>query len=230
MQLDCPHPRPGPALLLLLSAAALAGLLLLPACKGSSQSAGTAKQLAATNFGLGISLGQTPQQVQAVLGAPSGSREVQAGLLTEEYWTVKDPAAKPEDVPPVPGPYDPQLTLSYVNGKLAQVYSAYKVDDPSAPLPPYTAEALPGIKLGAKRTDLLAALGKPKLEGNRKDSWHFEAGDGTAYGIDAIYVRVEEASAYLTTAIKVSFFANASNSRGEQFEKQQKANEALHGD
>lgn len=214
---------------LLLSAALMLALLAIPACKSGKGSSREYTLITGADFGLGVKFGQSAAQVEQVLGTPDGRRERQSGLMKESYWVARDPAAEPGAVPPEPGLLDPQLTLTFVDDKLVQVYNAYHVEEASALVPPNIAEPLTGVKIGARRSDILTALGKPALAGKAQDEWRFTGEDGTAVGIKAIYAHVDAANTDLATSVTVSFFGNTAQSRGEQYDKQQKANDALHG-
>jgi hypothetical protein len=138
--------------------------------------------LYATDFGLEINLGMTPAEVQAKLGPATGSETLQGGVVLEEFYLPGSETARGEGVP--------ELTLTYLNNKLAKLDNSY---DPAAEIkvfPPFFIEPLAGVKLGLRKSDFVSALGESE-RGPAGEFWRFTAEDGSTITIRNNYTPIE---------------------------------------
>lgn len=203
-------------------------LALLAGCSKKGSSAALYSALAASDLAIGVHFEMPRAEVEAVLGAPDQTKEKQRGLYVEAYYITRTPEDDPALPPPIPDLLGPQLKLTYVDGKLAQVYNAYQVDQEKPLLPPKVVEPLAGLKVGSRRSDLHKLLGKPLRSGADQDEWRFE-GEAAIVDVQLKFLHVDEAQADLAAALTISSKASTTESRGEQFEKNKKARDSMHG-
>jgi hypothetical protein len=211
---------------------AVPGLLLacfaLPGCRKEDASAKNYALLSASDLAIGVRLGDKQADVEIVLGLPDQTKDKQRGMYLEAYYITRSPQNDPILAPPIPDLLGPQLKLTYVDGKLAQAYNAFQVDEEKPLLPPKIVEPLSGVKIGARRSDLRTVLGKPERHGEDQDEWRFSDG-ANLISIQILYRKVEKANADLAAALTISTHTASEGSRGEQYEKNKKARDAMHG-
>lgn len=213
---------------LLRRSAALALLAALAACSRRGSAEAVYVELAASDLAIGAPLGTARTDVEAALGAPDQTKEKQRGLYVEAFYITRALEDDPSAPPPIPDLLGPQLKLTYVDGKLAQVYNAYKVDEAKPLPPPRIIEPLAGVKIGARRSDLQKLLGKPLRSGADQDEWRY-SNETAAISVQVRYLHVEAAQADLAAALTLSAHSAAEQSRGEQFDKNKQVRDSIHG-
>jgi hypothetical protein len=197
-------------------AVALAGFIALLAlmlfgCKKPAAGQAVFDQLLASEMGLGLQLGMTPDQVHAKLGKPSATEERQGGKSSSDYY-----------LPPTVANTDrstPQLQLTYVDGKLISIYNRYYPEDQAQPAPPMFIEPLKGVKLGLGKGAVRGALGTPGPNTNT-DEWRFAHRDGRMITVLAQYTKMPDSETELCSSLTVVLEEAVTESRGEAQEGQ----------
>lgn len=184
-------------------------LLALGACKKQAGEPMFDKLLA-SDLGLKFQLLESPPDVKAKLGPPGASSSSQGGASSQDFYLPPSVTSTDRNTP--------QLSLTYVSGKLVRVFNRYYPDDSSRPMPPFFIAALPGIKLGAPRTAFMSVLGPPAYEGASTE-WRFQSKDGRAITILAQFTNVASAGRELCSTLEVVFMEAVEESRGEEYEK-----------
>lgn len=201
----------------LILAASCMLLLVTFGCKPKTDA--VFSRLVASDFTLGIHFGDSQTGVQAVLGVETGKTERQGGASVTEYFLPEGQTALDSDTP--------QLALTYLQDKLVLVYNRYYPEDETRPFPPHFAEVVPGVKLGQRKSDFVAALGNPNGSTDR-DEWSFKSPEGEEIVILAEFVDVPKAGDALCCKLQVAYAPASSQSRGEEYEKRKEAEDKLH--
>jgi hypothetical protein len=190
---------------------ALAGLvallaLMLAGCKKPAPGQDTFEKLIASNMSIGLALGMSPDEAHAKLGKPSATEERQGGKSASDYYLPAAVTSTDHSTP--------QLTLTYVEGKLNSIYNRFYPEDQSQPAPPLFIEPLPGVKLGLAKGAIRAVLGAPRPGGDT-DEWRFEHRDGRTITILAQYTKLQDSESELCSSLTVILGEAAVESRGE---------------
>jgi len=184
-------------------------LLALGACK-KQPSEPMFDKLLASDFGLKFQLLESSPDVKAKLGPPAASSSGQGGATVQDFYLPPSVTSTDRNTP--------QLSLTYISGKLVRVFNRYYPDDSSRPMPPFFIVALPGIKLGAPRTGFTSVLGPPMHEGVSTE-WRFTSKDGRAVSVLAQFTNVASAGTEVCSLLEVVYMEAVEESRGEEYEK-----------
>jgi len=197
---------------------AILGLVLSVAACGKKGS-GTFDRLYASDFGLGIHFGQSGGEVRGVLGEPPGRLERQGGASVTDVYLAKNETALDGS--------SPQLAVTYLQDKMVRLYNRYYPEDEKRQLPPYFMEIVPGVKLGHRKSDFVAALGMPP-EGAERNEWRFTSEDGQTIIIIADFVDVPKTGEPLCCSLQMAVVPATQELRGEEYEKQKEVEKKLH--
>jgi hypothetical protein len=187
-------------------------LLLLAGCH-KNKGTDLFNMLRSTSFGIGLTFDMNVAEATAKVGSPQAS-ETRLGGKSEIYYFI--PKANIDEklsVQPVPGPDQPQLALSFFDGKLRKLYNKWTPGDTAQPEPPFYIEVVKGVKLGARKSDFTAALGSPANEAGTE--WQFKGEDGSTVTVSATFASVESAVAELCDSLLVVFAPPVQENRGE---------------
>jgi hypothetical protein len=201
--------------IVLLTAVCLAAVL----CSCHKADSGLFTRLYGSDFGLGFSLSQTPEQVHAKLGKPSGETTRSAGLSVTEYFLPEGESELASSTP--------QLSLTFIEDSLIGVYNRYYPEDAKKPLPLYFAEIIPGVKLGNRRSDFITALGEPP-GGAGSNEWLVKAEDGRSITISARFTEVPAVNDALCSSINIAYIPAVGQLKGEEHEKQEELKRKIH--
>jgi hypothetical protein len=184
--------------------------LLLAGCKDNSDER-MFQRLLSSDFGLGISLGDSRAAVTAKLGQPFQRTSKVGGKIVEESYLpgeVKEYAANV-----------PQLTLDYNDNHLTRLSNLYRPfeKDPAQPDPPHKILVLPGLGLGNRKSDFMSKLGKPN-SGALNDQWRFVGKDGRSISVQALFTTRPESTEQICTTLNVTLAPKVAEQRGEQYE------------
>lgn len=190
----------------MLLAALLCCMLVADAC--SKHSPTSFSQLYRSDFGLELAFDMSQADVQAVLGQPQASNKIQYGASVSDSYLPKGVSVLDGDTP--------QLTLTYFDGKLARLYNRWNPADEKAEYPPYFIELLPGIKLGNRKSDIVAALGQP--ENREIYEWEFEHKDGRLITIVAHFTAIPNTADELMSSLLVVLVPAIPELKGEEID------------
>jgi hypothetical protein len=198
-------------------------LLAQPGCKKERNDQELYAQVAAS-AGFGIAFGSSPDQVHLKLGKPTAT--VERGKIIEDFYVTVPPGYQ---TPEMPDNDQTQLRLTYYDKKLVKVYNRYRPEQPGALNPPVVVQPLPGVKLGLKRSQIEALLGKPNY-GELRDGWQFVGEDGSSVVILPHYTEVESLGESLASSISIEHVdpGAADLGKGEFFKKKKAQQEAVH--
>lgn len=183
--------------------------LALAGCEKPVQGQDMFDQILAGDFGLGIAFEMSPEQVHAKLGKPAVTQERQGGKSAADYYLPPEVTATGRD--------EPQLELTYIDGKLVRLYNRYFPEDPARPLAPLFIAPCPGVKLGATRQEIYGALKSPRKVATT-DEWCYNSRDGRSITILLQYTEIEATQAEFCSSITVVLGAQVKESRGEELE------------
>lgn len=180
--------------------------VLVVAAGCQTKEAGVYQGLLQTDFNLGISFGMSPSQVHNVLGEPSSTQERQGGASIEENYL-------PEEITE-PGDMVPYCIFTFNHEELIRVANKYFPEDISLGNPPFFAEPLPGVKLGARRSAFVDALG-PGEKGGMGETWRFEGPDGELITVKAWFTDLASIGDALCSTMSVTYTVKVETPRGE---------------
>lgn len=167
-------------------------------------------QIMASDFGIGVHLGDTQGAVHSVLGEPNNSKDVQGEANVEEFYFSQSM--------PVMGLDTPQLSVNFQDGVLMRLHNAYNALDPDLPKPPFIMEPVPGIKLGIRLSDFVDVLGQP-TDSVITPTWVFKSKDGREIVLKAEFTENEKTGDSLCTRLQVVLVNKIAPQRGEAFEQ-----------
>lgn len=176
----------------------------------------------ASSAGIGLAFGTSPEQAHARFGTPTVTTE--RGKMLEDHYLPNVPGLA---APKMPDPEQVQLTLTYYDKKLVRVFNRYRPENPAGLTPPVVAEPVAGVKLGMKRSQVEAIMGKPNY-GHMNDGWKFYGEDGSAVVVQPTYTEVESLKEFLSSAISIEYIEPGSDpGKGEVFDKRKQRQEKI---
>ncbi len=177
----------------------------------------------ASGAGIGLAFGSSPAHAHTKFGLPQVTTE--RGKILEDHYLPVPPGTAP---PAMPDTNQTQLTLTYYDKKLVRVFNLYHPENPAGQTPPIVAEPVPGIKLGMKRSQVEAIMGKPNY-GQMNDGWKFTGEDGSSVVVLPHYTEVPSLKEWLSSSITIEFKeAGNDPGKGEFYDKRKKRDEAIH--
>jgi hypothetical protein len=185
-------------------------VLMLAGCKKPAPGQDVFDKLIASDMGIGLTLGMSPDGVHVRLGAPSATVTRQGGARVEDYYLPAGVTDTSRDTP--------QLSLVYLRGKLMRLYNRWYPGDASRPAPPFFIAPLAAVKLGARRGDLVAALGIPGGNATAAE-WRFSSEEGKFIGILAQYASLEGQGTDMCSSLTVIYGEGAEEPRGEEMQR-----------
>lgn len=188
---------------------AAACALLLAAC-GPSAEEQMFEQLLATDYG-GIRLGAGPADITQVHGAAAATATRQGGALHEHtYLPDRETEASADR---------PQLQLTYLDGQLVRIYNFERPfeTDPVQPPAPIRVSIMPGVTLGARKSEFTSKLGSPNA-GAMQDQWRFTGKDGRSIAIQAFFIENPETKDPVCNKLSITLAPKIVEPRGEQYD------------
>lgn len=166
-------------------------------------------QIVASDLGLGISFDMSPGQVHAKLGQPAVTQERQGGKSAVDYYLPPEVTATGRD--------EPQLELTYVDGKLTRIYNRYFPEDTARPVAPFFAVPYAGVKLGATKREIHRILKLP-LKIAAVEEWRYASRDGRSITLLLQYTDVEAVSTEYCSSLTLVLGTAMEENRGEELE------------
>jgi len=168
------------------------------------------ERLSTTDFGLEITFGMSPNEVQKAIGPRDAETTLQEGISNTWHYLPHKVETTDSDTA--------QLALTFRNKQLVRIFNRMHPEDPQIAPPPLFAEPLPGVKVGNRKSDFIDALGQPTdlLAG---DEWRFEAKDGRKILVLATFIEIPLTNEQRCSVLQVTQIPAVTELKGEQIEE-----------
>lgn len=195
-------------------------ILLLVALAAGCQDNDTAlfSQVYESDLGINVAFLQLPAEVQAVLGEPAVTNENQGGTRIMEFYLPRDLIDATAEGALRTDSDTPQLSVTYINGRLYRLFNRWYPEDSSQPFPPFFIEPVPGVKLGNRNSDFIDALGVA-IHPVPGTTWRLEHKDGRMLQIEATFTKMPDSADQLCSSLSITLIPSIEERKGEEREK-----------
>ncbi|MCB1219672.1 MAG: hypothetical protein H7A35_11455 [Planctomycetales bacterium] len=183
---------------LTISSFAIALLLLLASCKKEAEESSEYLDLMASNWGIGIVLDSSRENVEATLGTANFEIAARNKLSTDLIWTPEATDAHALG--------DSQLRLTFTDDKLTRILCIRRVPESKDEVvydPPFMVKPAAGCSIGSLKSDFVQKLGPADTERTDTLIWEEQSLDGMRLRITAVFNLDEESGVSICNSIAV---------------------------
>ncbi|MCB1188691.1 hypothetical protein KDL29_16140 [bacterium] len=196
---------------LTISSFAIALLLLLASCKKEAEESSEYLDLMGSNWGIGVVLDSSRENVEATLGTANFELAARNKLSTDLIWTPE--ATDDHDLD------DSQLRLTFTDDQLTRILCIRRVPETKDEViydPPFMVKPATGCSIGSLKSDFVQKLGPADTERTDTLIWEEQSLEGRRLRITAVFNLDEESGVSICNSIAIQTGKALGESMAEQ--------------